>query len=240
MVSAVRRGGSSAVPSCRGEAPPAHGAAPLQPNWHLRGGSGSSQLSARPPVCARLSPGICTGAPVGCPNASHSSRVLRGAPAAPRAAGGPFPAPRGPGRRPCRAAGPTPARTAGIRFLSHRPAPAPPGPGSSRAGWATSPLALPKEQGAVDLLLPYSTRGHSDGRLGGASGASYIPGAGAWQLLARVQLWEVRQAGPLLVPVVILGTVTAAAIQCNCDTNCCALWGKRNNPWLSSSSQERW
>lgn len=57
MVSAARCGGSSAVPLCRWEAPPAHGLAPLQPSWHLRGGSSSSQLSAGPLVQAQLSSG---------------------------------------------------------------------------------------------------------------------------------------------------------------------------------------
>lgn len=105
--SACRSGGRPAVPLCRGEAPPARGAAALQPK--LAAERWEQQLPAGPPGCARLSPGICTGAPAGCPNASHGSRVLHGAPAVPRAAGGPFPAPRGRGRQPGRAAGPSPA-----------------------------------------------------------------------------------------------------------------------------------
>lgn len=89
-------------------------------------------------LCSAL-PRDCTFA-VGCPNASRS-RVLCGAPAVPQAWGALSQLPAAlltasPG------CWPHSSSAAGIRFLSHRPAPAPWAPGSSRAGRSMPPHPL--------------------------------------------------------------------------------------------------
>lgn len=56
---------------------------------------------------------------------------------------------------------------------------------------------------------------------------NFIPEAAAWQLLHLHTVKGGSSGWARLVPVVILVTATAAAIQANCDTNCCALWGKK-------------
>ena len=149
--------------------PPAHRAAPLQPTWDLRGGSSSAQPSAVPLVCAQLSPGICMGGPVGCPNTSHSSRVLHGAPAVPGAVGEPFPSPLWPQQMALPGCWPCSSKASGSRFLSHCSVPAPSGPASSTAGWATSPLALPKEQAPWTRCYPMAPEAMVMGTLEQAS-----------------------------------------------------------------------
>lgn len=64
-----------------------------------------------------------------------------------------------------------------------------------------------------------------------------IPEA-AWQLLHLHTVTGGSSGWAWLVPVVILVTATAAAIQGSCDT--VVLSGEKKHPQLSSSSEERW
>lgn len=171
-----------------------------------------------------LSPGICMGDPAGCPDASHSSRVLHGAPAAPQAAGGSFPSPRSPSRWLCWAAGPTPAEMLGSASSPTTPLLLLWGLAAAEQGGQCPSLLFLKSRGAQThcyTMAPEAMAMGTSEQAGREGPQCELHPCGSSLVLAWcVQLWEVHQARHRLVPEVILVTIAAAVIQCNCDTNC--------------------
>lgn len=79
----------------------------------------------------------------------------------------------------------------------------------------------------MDSHLPYGTSDVCVEQAGQEGPVPCIPEAAAWHPLCLHTMTGGSSGWVWLVPVVILLTVTAAAIQGNCDTNCCALRGKK-------------